>query len=1221
MKKARSAVLMVVVLLLAGTAWAGVIAPGLESQMQSLNGDDELKVLVVLRDQADIGTLNQQLRDGRATRQDRHEAVLGALQDAADRSQEALTDYLQARQSEGDIRGYTRHWLINSVVVVGTVDAIRELSLRDDVEAIEADLKVELIEPIHSEKGTPPGGHRGIGTAPGIEAIKAPQVWRELGIDGTGVVVGIMDTGVDGNHPALAARWRGLFADPSECWLDNSGQGNPDFPVDNNHYHGTHVMGTVTGLAPDDTIGVAPGALWIASNTINQGVGSEFDNDVIASLEWFADPDGNPLTTEDVPCVVQNSWGTYEPLGYPDCFSYWWDAMDNCEAAGVVLTWSAGNEGSDPATLRSPADRADSPYNAFSVGSTQYYAPYEISGFSSRGPSACGGPYAMKPEVSAPGSNIYSAQPGGGYQNLSGTSMAGPHVAGVVALMYAANPNLDVETVKQVLMDTCLDRGDEGEDNTYGHGFIDAYEAVLAVMGGLGTVSGTVTDADTGLPIAGVFVDVVDRPVNRVTEADGTFQFMLPVGEWTLAFDVFGYGDETVVVEIIENETVDGSTTMTPLPSAVLSGLVYDYEGGLVSGAVVRVIDTPLDPVQSDAGGFYSINLPAGAVYDVVARATGYGADQHTVDFQGATTLDFTLPELTAEDFETAAFLAYPWVMGGHADWIIDDANPYEGLYCARSGDIGDNQHSDLEVTVEVLAASDISFWYRVSTEANYDYLRFYIDGGQVASWAGTVPWTEFTYPVTSGVHTFKWVYDKDVGVSSGDDAVWVDFIEFPTLAEILYPSVTVAPASIEETVAQGDVQVTAIMLGNEGEADLECALSIQYQGGPDGLPAASSAPYHELEKGEADIYTGEPPVAGFGGPDAFGYSWIDSDETGGPVYDWQDISGIGVVAGGGDDDNLGPFPVGFDFTFYGQTYSSIRICTNGWLSFTSTDDEYLNQSIPNAAEPNNMLAPFWDDLNLEPGGTIYYYADAANDRFIVQWDAVQHWPSGSPETFQIILNADGSIVYQYQTVTIDNSCTVGIETPSGTDGLQVIYNAGGYLHAGLAIRIAVDASLNWLSVSPSSGTLPPQGYARLDVTMDATELEEGDYHADVLLTTNDPGNPEVAIPVTLTVTSSTGIVEGQPGAAIFFGAAPNPFSPETNLHFSLPDEARVDLKIYDVAGRLVRSLVSGSRPAGANKVHWNGTDSAGHAVASGTYFARLVVDGHAEIKSLTLVR
>ena len=140
------------------------------------------------------------------------------------------------------------------------------------------------------------------------------------------------------------------------------------------------------------------------------------------------------------------------------------------------------------------------------MGATEHSPPYTIAGFSSRGPAGpnCGPEEnRIKPEVSAPGVNIYSSVPGGGYGYLDGTSMAAPHVAGVVALMRSANPDVDVITIKQVLMATATDLGDAGEDNDYGHGFIDAYAAVQPVMGGFGNVEGTVTDADTGDPVAG----------------------------------------------------------------------------------------------------------------------------------------------------------------------------------------------------------------------------------------------------------------------------------------------------------------------------------------------------------------------------------------------------------------------------------------------------------------------------------------------------------------------------------------------------------------------------------------------------------------------------------------------------------------------------------------------------------------------------------------------
>ena len=227
---------------------------------------------------------------------------------------------------------------------------------------------------------------------------------------------------------------------------------------------------------------------------------------------------------------MQNSWGISEEFGYDyeDCDDRWWAVIDHCEAAGVITIWSAGNEGPGAATLRSPADRVTTPTNTYSVGAvdaTNYEYPYPIAVWSSRGPFGCNS-FIKKPEVAAPGVAVYSCIPDGGYsEDYSGTSMAGPHVAGVVALMWSANPELvgDVERTEQILIESaqpyagttdilemsretnlenqpewpegempdlpfnlggCLDETDISvvPNNIVGHGVVDAYEAVRMAL-------------------------------------------------------------------------------------------------------------------------------------------------------------------------------------------------------------------------------------------------------------------------------------------------------------------------------------------------------------------------------------------------------------------------------------------------------------------------------------------------------------------------------------------------------------------------------------------------------------------------------------------------------------------------------------------------------------------------------------------------------------------
>jgi hypothetical protein len=185
---------------------------------------------------------------------------------------------------------------------------------------------------------------------------------------------------------------------------------------------------------------------------------------------------------------VSNSWGFSPgtpPYGVPACDQTLWPAIDACEAAGVAVVFAAGNFQVPTAGLFSiPADRITSPTNTFAVGAINQDGK-TIASFSARGPSPCDR-QTIKPEVVAPGVQVESSLPGGLYSKQDGTSMACPHVAGSIALLRQANPDISATRAKEILMETATDLGAAGEDNTYGHGVIDleaAYNKVLSERG------------------------------------------------------------------------------------------------------------------------------------------------------------------------------------------------------------------------------------------------------------------------------------------------------------------------------------------------------------------------------------------------------------------------------------------------------------------------------------------------------------------------------------------------------------------------------------------------------------------------------------------------------------------------------------------------------------------------------------------------------------------
>ncbi|MBI5060136.1 carboxypeptidase regulatory-like domain-containing protein [candidate division KSB1 bacterium] len=161
--------------------------------------------------------------------------------------------------------------------------------------------------------------------------------------------------------------------------------------------------------------------------------------------------------------------------------------------------------------------------------------------------------------------------------------------------------------------------------------------------------------------------------------------------------------------------------------------------------------------------------------------------------------------------------------------------------------------------------------------------------------------------------------------------------------------------------------------------------------------------------------------------------------------YEWTEINATGTNTGlTGDDQNLGPFNIGFPFTFYGNTYNSVRVCSNGWISFTDISAIYVNTPIPNPAQPNNAIYGIWDDLFLPTGGAVYYYSDIALGQFIVEWDHVPHIDGAGSFTFQIVLNSDGGIQINYNEVDHATTWTTGVENLTGTDAIEVCVDGAG---------------------------------------------------------------------------------------------------------------------------------------------------------------------------------
>ncbi len=424
------------------------------------------EAMIWLNDQYDTDALDQQLTLQDAGAHERGVAVVSALMEHAERTQGYLRGYLESRIS-ADVVRYTAYWITNVILVEARPEFLYELARQPGVGMLEQNERFEMIKPIAGQPAPKMPGH----AEPGLKAVNAHKMWQ-LGFTGEGVLLGSLDTGVDGYHPALSWNWHGNSVPASEAWHD--AVFGTTFPADNDG-HGTHTMGTMAGLeaGTGDTVGIAFGSEWIAAR-----MGNFTSSEIMDNFQWMLNPDGNIFTTDDMPAVINNSWYA----GHPSCTPAYINSILNLENAGVAVIFAAGNFGPGASTITTPAKCNYNALRIFSVGAVDgNYDDLPVAPFSSRGPTNCNlGNDQIKPEVSAPGMCVRSSFiPTGNYFYSGGTSMAAPHVCGAIALLKQAFPAKSGTALKQMLYETARDLGEPGEDNSYGMGIIDVYQAYI----------------------------------------------------------------------------------------------------------------------------------------------------------------------------------------------------------------------------------------------------------------------------------------------------------------------------------------------------------------------------------------------------------------------------------------------------------------------------------------------------------------------------------------------------------------------------------------------------------------------------------------------------------------------------------------------------------------------------------------------------------------------
>jgi len=460
---------------------------------QHTAGGKQAEFMVVLADQADVSGAA-----ALSTKSEKGRFVRDALWNKSQTTQGPVLQWLRERGIE-----HRSFYIVNAVLVKGGWEIAETLAARPDVARVEGNPQIQNSLPQPGAALEAPLQPDAPATIePGIAYTNAPDVWAE-GFTGQNLVIGSADTGVRWTHNALKPQyrgWNGSTADHNFNWHDSIHTGGgicgPNSPVPcDDFFHGSHTTGTAIGTdGGANQIGMAPGAKWIACRNMDQGVGTPAR--YIECMEFFLAPtpvgggQGDPTKAPD---VTINSWGC--PVSEGCSVNTLQAAVEAQAAAGIMMVVAAGNAGSACSTTIDPPSFYDASYTVGALNTGTDTA----ASFSSRGPVTVDGSNRIKPDIAAPGTNTRSASNSSdsAYTLASGTSMATPHIAGAVALLWSAHPELQnqIDASQTVLNDAAhfissTQCGPAGPPNSvFGWGRVDILAAVDSVMADTVTIT------------------------------------------------------------------------------------------------------------------------------------------------------------------------------------------------------------------------------------------------------------------------------------------------------------------------------------------------------------------------------------------------------------------------------------------------------------------------------------------------------------------------------------------------------------------------------------------------------------------------------------------------------------------------------------------------------------------------------------------------------------